>query len=360
VFQQVIPFLMLLLVITLGFSLAIALLMRHTVYRYPDYPDWGTAMVTLLSAGLRFVPPELASVNGRWQVIVLYLIYLFAVSVILLNMLIAMMGQSLAEVRLQATNMAAFEHAKLVMLQEDNASFERKRPKKTQVGMSAVKTDGSTMSCRPLSLRRSRGSSNAGAMPDTPASRPRRSSRSSSCSSAGWSSVSSASGGPRGGVAGGAPGAPERKRTHRVSNIFSTKADQQPKERKRSHSMTSEAISMMASASALAARDADDSKSLFSISFGFRGRLTSELINPKWLHVLMPVVEKTTEASTHETVEKVQEQVSRLERDMQSRFDRLEEAMKLMTMLAERTPRDSQAPRLEQVAGGKARRPSTM
>ena len=76
VFKSVIPFLLLLLVVTFGFSFGIALLIQHTTYRYPDYSDTSSALWTMFNAGFRFVPPELAATQTRWQIVLLYGLFL--------------------------------------------------------------------------------------------------------------------------------------------------------------------------------------------------------------------------------------------------------------------------------------------
>ena len=81
VFKSVIPFLLLLLVVTFGFSFGVALLIQHTTYRYPDYGDTISALWTMFNAGFRFVPPELAATQTRWQIVLLYGLFLCFVQV---------------------------------------------------------------------------------------------------------------------------------------------------------------------------------------------------------------------------------------------------------------------------------------
>ena len=166
--RGVLPFLVLLIVVTLGFSFAVALLLRHTSYRQPDYDSSLVSLFTMINAGFRFVPPELAAVRSCWQVppsdcmlptvgrcppliacfphagkaavpllacffsspirqvITLYMLFLFFVQVILLNLLIAMMGGSLARLRVDGELMAHFERAKLV-LEQDEVVLQRRK-----------------------------------------------------------------------------------------------------------------------------------------------------------------------------------------------------------------------------------------
>mmetsp|Transcript_79065 Transcript_79065/g.236895 ORF Transcript_79065/g.236895 Transcript_79065/m.236895 type:complete len:454 (+) Transcript_79065:730-2091(+) len=137
VFLQIVPFLALLLVVTLGFSFAVGLLLQHTAYKEPDYKDPGTSLITMVSAGFRFVPPDLLAVRSRWQVALLYMLFLCFVQVVLLNLLIAMMGGSLAQLRADSEVMAYAERAKLVLQQDERLQaliLQAERRKKLQRG----------------------------------------------------------------------------------------------------------------------------------------------------------------------------------------------------------------------------------
>jgi len=350
VFQQVIPFLLLLIVVWLGFSFAIALLMRHTVYRYPDYVSIYQSLWTMMSAGFRFVPPELAATNARWQVLFLYCIYLWFVSVILLNMLIAMMGQSLGIVRLQANNMAAFEHAKLVMLQEEKARFARK-PRFVLPPASEDEEDGDSFS-RGYNNSGTRNSSgdlgDLAAKSNAGGRRPRLSNGTVARISAGCINIGAAVRRSQEHLFVGGASASSSVRESRRSSC----------ERKRSvSSISSEAI--LASAEALAT--ATNGRRLLT-KLGWQSSLTQELVNPKWLHVLMPIVEtQERELNTHQMVESVQQQVVKLEGDVMQRFDKLEETLK--ELLTDKSPREGKererVPRLDQVAGGKGKQATT-
>ena len=114
--RAVMPFLVLLTVVTFGFSLGTHLLLQHTVFGSdPNYDDPLKTISTVWNAGFRFIPPKPEPMRARWQITVMYVLFMLLVQGILLNLLVAMMAGTFARLRSNAQLMAEYERAKLIL-----------------------------------------------------------------------------------------------------------------------------------------------------------------------------------------------------------------------------------------------------
>ena len=110
------PFLVLIGVVTAGFGLATHLLLQHTIFGAdPNYLDPMQTVNTIWNAGFRFIPPKPEPMRSRWQIILLYVLFMVFVQGILINLLVAMMAGTFARLRANAQLVAMYEHAKLVL-----------------------------------------------------------------------------------------------------------------------------------------------------------------------------------------------------------------------------------------------------
>ena len=119
VFKKMFPFLMLLITLTLGFTLSMQVLMQHI---HPTELAWTNpvrSLFYLTNYGLRFAPPVdyrmLDTAAERPSVGVLYMAFMCTVQLVLLNLLVAIMSNVLAQLRGSERLMARHVRAKLVL-----------------------------------------------------------------------------------------------------------------------------------------------------------------------------------------------------------------------------------------------------
>ena len=117
--KKMIPFVLLLVIVSCGFIFALALLQQH-VQSDEQWHHIHHAFFVMTNAGFRFVPPDIPDAFlSRWQVLACYEGFMWCVQLALMNLLIAIMSSELGQLRGQARLMAMYERAKLVLEFED-------------------------------------------------------------------------------------------------------------------------------------------------------------------------------------------------------------------------------------------------
>jgi len=122
VFLDIIPFMMLLTVTTVGFSFSLSILLQHTPYGASptDYGDVLLSLYAFFNMGVyaAFGTEGEDAMRSYWQVLVVYEIFMIAVQLVLLNLLIGIMTDTHGRVREVSQLVAHFERAKLVLEEE--------------------------------------------------------------------------------------------------------------------------------------------------------------------------------------------------------------------------------------------------
>ena len=171
------PFLVLLGLVVLGFTFSMHLLMQHAPQGGGYFDDELLSLYNVVNMGFRFVPPNSTLMRSYWQasvrkyvgswgggsiaqlcrvfrvmltaracfliwqVILLYEIFMMLVQIVMLNLLIAFMAQLLGQLRANAQLMAHYERAILVIEQEQmlmsrrNLEQRKKQQRKGQRGL---------------------------------------------------------------------------------------------------------------------------------------------------------------------------------------------------------------------------------
>jgi len=145
VFVEIIPFMSLLLIATMGFSFSLRVLLQHTEYGQPaddpelqQYNSISSSIFLAINMGFystfRDVP-----VQSHWQVLCIFEVFMICVQIVLLNLLIAIMSETHERMRNVSKLVAHFERAKLVLEEE------QKLPPAVLVGQEAPAKDRSKL-----------------------------------------------------------------------------------------------------------------------------------------------------------------------------------------------------------------------
>jgi len=123
---RMLPFMMLLGLVVLGFSFSMHLLLQHAPQGQGGFfDDELLSIYNVVNMGFRFVPPNASLMRSYWQVVLLYEVFMMLVQIVMLNLLIAFMAQLLGQLRTNAQLMAHFERAILVIEQEQTLRSRR-------------------------------------------------------------------------------------------------------------------------------------------------------------------------------------------------------------------------------------------
>merc|ERR1719238_2036738 len=112
------PIVMLLVVISLGFSFSMLVLLQCELglEAFPDYHDSMRMFFVTINMGLyTYYDGDALSLERHAQVLVLYQIFMFMTQIVLLNMIIAIMAESFNKVRDVARYVALFERAQCIL-----------------------------------------------------------------------------------------------------------------------------------------------------------------------------------------------------------------------------------------------------
>ena len=123
--KQIVPFLFLLMLLSTGFAAAISTLLRHTQWHGDDWSSFSMAMFNVVNMGFRYIPPRPATMSAHWQVVALYEFFMFIVQIVMLNLLVGFMAQTLGKLRANADLMAIYERARLIIEQEQSLLARR-------------------------------------------------------------------------------------------------------------------------------------------------------------------------------------------------------------------------------------------
>jgi len=118
VFYTMLPFITLLAVLTIGFTFAMEVLNRHIFTAGEVWTNEFRPFFFMLNYGMRFAPPGgdfLATVSRRPVIGLFYLLFMFSVQLVLLNLLVAIMSNKLGQLRGSERLMASHVRAKLVI-----------------------------------------------------------------------------------------------------------------------------------------------------------------------------------------------------------------------------------------------------
>ena len=115
------PMIVLLSIITLGFSFSMLVLMQCELGAedFPDYSDALGSLFASINMGLyTYFDASVINMERNSLVLILYEIFMFTTQIVLLNMIIAIMGEAQEKVRKVAVNVAKFERAKVILAWE--------------------------------------------------------------------------------------------------------------------------------------------------------------------------------------------------------------------------------------------------
>lgn len=124
---DILPLMTLVVVFIVAFTGAMMILVMHELQgeAYPQWHAFHDAMQLIINAGLYTATPEVAMRYGRPPLIVImYMVFMFLVQIILLNMLIAIMAESHSRVSAQSELVAQMGRAKLI-LEYEQAELSR-------------------------------------------------------------------------------------------------------------------------------------------------------------------------------------------------------------------------------------------
>jgi len=144
VFREIIPFMSLLLITTLGFSFTLHIALQHTtsgrhsLIEGDPEADWQsieTSIFASVNMGLYSVFKE-PPMKSHWQVIIIFEIFMLGVQIVLLNLLIAIMTETHTRLRNVSKLVAHFERAKMVLEEEQKLSPKSLYPEDGQAANS--------------------------------------------------------------------------------------------------------------------------------------------------------------------------------------------------------------------------------
>lgn len=116
IIKSMVAFLVVLCVVTMGFACSLALLMSHT--GHCDYATVGASVISVVNIGLYSIQPNHEPFQQYPMVLLFYEVFMLMVQVVLLNLLIAIMGDSYHSVRKDSQLIAVYERAKLTLEHE--------------------------------------------------------------------------------------------------------------------------------------------------------------------------------------------------------------------------------------------------
>jgi len=112
--KSTLPFMILLIVLVFGFALAQSLLLIH-VGQSVDTSDFSNSLFLMINAGFGFFDPRPSEMRYGWQLIFWFELFMWAVQLVLMNLLIATMTRQLDSLAHQGNLMALYERAKLCL-----------------------------------------------------------------------------------------------------------------------------------------------------------------------------------------------------------------------------------------------------
>ena len=115
IFVDMLPFMVLLFLVTAGFSCMLSVLMQHSMFASDITPwtPWYSLFVSI-NMGL-YATYDPMPMEKEWQVVLTFELFMICVQIVLLNLLIAIMANSHNRVHAVAQLVAHFERAKLVL-----------------------------------------------------------------------------------------------------------------------------------------------------------------------------------------------------------------------------------------------------